>query len=265
MSMALKSIKCRCCLKLIDEVSVSETNLPAHVRSCLNEFLMVAKESLGDDLVSVVLFGTAAEGRMRSTSDVNLMLVLRAFDLEKVDPVRETYQLALAAVQLHVMFILESELPLACQTFPGKFRDIFHRHEILHGKNVVAGLVFARPAIIVQLKESLLNITLRLRERYAAVSLTPDRLLQTLAEISGPLRTTATNFMYLEQTEYVHPKEALSLVANKLLTGDKMGFLSTISQAREGAAVDSPDCITALKDIITLADKMLAHINTVQG
>ena len=58
--------------------------LPAHVASVLSDFAAQARDVLAGDLVSVVLFGSAAEGRLRATSDVNLILVLRSFDPEKL-------------------------------------------------------------------------------------------------------------------------------------------------------------------------------------
>jgi len=46
----------------------------------LDEFVAAAREAFGHDLVSIVLFGSAAEGALRATSDVNVIVVLRAFD-----------------------------------------------------------------------------------------------------------------------------------------------------------------------------------------
>jgi hypothetical protein len=65
--------------------------LPANVATVLTNFLDEARDTLGDDLVSAVLFGSAAEARLTATSDVNLILVLRAFGPETLwqlsDPV----------------------------------------------------------------------------------------------------------------------------------------------------------------------------------
>ena len=44
--------------------------LPENVERGLNDFLAAAKTALGKNPGSVVLFGSAAEGRMRATSDV---------------------------------------------------------------------------------------------------------------------------------------------------------------------------------------------------
>jgi len=54
--------------------------LAENVELVLDSFLDSAKQSFGQDLLSVVLYGSAAEGRMRAASDVNLMLVLRQFN-----------------------------------------------------------------------------------------------------------------------------------------------------------------------------------------
>src|SRR5947209_1211091 len=84
--------------------------LPAHVATVLVDFVGKARDVLADDLVSVVLFGSAAEGRLKATSDVNLILVLRAFEAEKLGQLSDQLLAADAAIQLRVMFLLESEI-----------------------------------------------------------------------------------------------------------------------------------------------------------
>jgi len=72
---------------------------------------------------------------MRASSDVNLLIVLRRFDPERIDRAASAVlQDAAAAVELHPMFLLESELPLAAESFSVKFDDIAHRHVGLYGK-----------------------------------------------------------------------------------------------------------------------------------
>ena len=50
----------------------------------------IHQKAFGDELVSALLFGSAAEGRLRSLSDVNLLLLLKSFDKNRADLVRET-------------------------------------------------------------------------------------------------------------------------------------------------------------------------------
>ena len=63
--------------------------LPEAVRTTLSEFTAAAQQAFADDLVSVVLLGSAAERRLRATSDVNVVLVLRRADPKKLEPIGE--------------------------------------------------------------------------------------------------------------------------------------------------------------------------------
>jgi len=53
------------------------------------DFLAAAQNALANDLDSVVLFGSGAEGCWRPTSDVNVVIVLSVFEKSKVDQLRE--------------------------------------------------------------------------------------------------------------------------------------------------------------------------------
>jgi predicted nucleotidyltransferase len=90
-------------------------NLPTDVKEWLSRISMALVRSFADDLRSLILFGSAAEGRMRASSDVNLLAVLTRLDVDRLDGVAELIQAASAAVELHPMFILRSEFPLAAE------------------------------------------------------------------------------------------------------------------------------------------------------
>ena len=82
--------------------------LPPEIDQGLSEFLDAARHAFGDELISAVLFGSAVEGRLRSISDVNLLLILKQFDRSRADLIREPFRTAHAAMRLDVMFLLES-------------------------------------------------------------------------------------------------------------------------------------------------------------
>ena len=90
-------------------------DLPRDIARVLADFVDAAREAFGDDLFSVILYGSAAEGALRPTSDVNVILVLRAFDRAKADRFRGPLQVAEAAIQLAAMFLLQEEIR-RCQT-----------------------------------------------------------------------------------------------------------------------------------------------------
>src|SRR5206468_3891118 len=74
-----------------------QPDLPDRVRQVLDGIVDAARRAFGDDLRSVVLYGSAAEGRLRATSDVNVMFVLARFDETKANHFREPFRFACAA------------------------------------------------------------------------------------------------------------------------------------------------------------------------
>lgn len=217
--------------------SMSDVQLPQDVSDGLADFVESAKAALGPDLVSVVLFGSGAEGRLRPSSDVNVIVVLKRFDPSGIDALREPLRLAHALIQLNVMFLLESEIPAASEAFAVKFSDIAARHKVLAGSDPFLALSPSRHAQIGRLRQNLLNFVLRMRERYALVSLREEQLPPVIADAAGPLRAAAALLLALEGRSTESPKAALELLAREIDPGGWQEPLALLSRAREDAVL----------------------------
>ena len=205
-------------------------DLSPAIQLALTNLCEAAQNSFQDDLSSIVLFGSAAEGRLRATSDINLMIVLRAFRQERVDAFREPLRLAHVSVRAATMFIMEAELNSAADLFAVKFGDIARRHRVLFGELPAALRTIPATAKKHQLREILMNLALRLRRDYALISLREEQLAFTVANTAGPLRTAAAALLELEGQTVASPKAALARIVQPLDGGD---WLSSISDARE--------------------------------
>ncbi len=192
------------------------SDLPQRVADVLGDLVESAKIECGNNLVSIVLYGSAAEGRLRPTSDVNLILIFQNFDHAQIDRLREKLRIAYAAIQLNVMFVLESEISMVAEAFAVKFTDIISRHRILYGTDPFAKMSVSRSATLQRLRQVITNLTLRLRERYALVSLREEQLVTIIADVTGPLRASAFTILDLEDKSPTHPKEALITLAQTL-------------------------------------------------
>jgi len=213
---------------------VTTEDLPQPERRILDEFVEAARESFGADLHSVVLFGSAAEGALRPTSDINLILVLRAFDRVRADQLREPLRVAYAAARLSVMFLLRDEIESAASDFAQKFSDVRRRRRVLWGPDPFAGLTVPRQAQIVRLHQVLLNLTIRLRNLYVSRSLREEQLSRAVAEASGPLRTSAANLLELERRPAGAPGEALGQVVSETGGADSREALAQLEAIRDG-------------------------------
>jgi hypothetical protein len=206
--------------------------LPSAVRGWLSQSAQVLIECLGEDLEALILFGSAAEGLMRASSDVNLLVVLRRFDSNRIDGASAVLQNAAAAVELHPMFLLAGELPLAAQSFSVKFDDIAHRRVLLYGTDAFEGLTIPRALLVQRLQQVLFNLTLRLRTLYAIGRAREELLAAQIADTAAPLRRSAYAILELRGERPSSPKAALESLAAEL-GGDWPRDLQSLSMARE--------------------------------
>ena len=226
------------------------------VETILGEFVDRARAAFGDDLRSAIVYGSAAEDSLRKTSDVNLVLVLAAFEREKADRLRDPLRLARAVIRLTVMFLLESEIDSAMQAFAVKFDDILHRRRVILGADPFATLSIPRAASIGRLNQVLLNLSIRLREAYVARSLREDQLALVVADAAGPLRASAATLLGLEGAPAASPKEALQRITS-VLPGDRWAeVLTNLSEAREQGHLAPGAAAATLFGLIDLAIAM---------
>lgn len=206
--------------------------LPEDIQRVVDSLVSSARDAFGDALKSVILFGSGAEGRLRATSDLNVLFVLTRFD-DSADKFREPYRTAQAMGNVAAMFVLDSELEDAGEAFAQKFADIARRHVVLHGEDVVSRLRIPRAALVRRLKQVLLNLTIRLREAYVERSLREEQCAITVADATGPLRTSASSIRELEGRDPLQPKEALEALVAELGQPALVELLPHLSEARE--------------------------------
>ena len=234
-------------------------DLPAHVDRVLEDFMGAARQACGDALHSVVLYGSGAEGRLRATSDVNLILVLTEFTPQMADALREPLRLGQAAARLAVMFLLESEVSAAVNAYPVKYLDIIHRHRILHGSNPFEGLSFSRDACVFRLKQVLLNLRLRLRSLYVLRGLNEEQLVLVVADAVGPLRSCAATILELEGHAAPSPREALE----QILPAEDSAWrdvINHLSQARQTRTLEAGVAGKTLFRVMELTELLLSRV-----
>lgn len=241
-------------------MQIEMSDLPKSVNDNLLNFVEKAKTSCENNLISVVLFGSAAEGRLRPTSDVNLILILQEFNINQINQLRETLRVAHAAIRLNVMFILESELETALEVFAVKFTDILSRHCILFGSDPFKNMEVSRKATLQRLQQVITNLILRLRERYAMVSLREEQLVPIIADISGPIRSCAGTILSLEGFKIDHPKEALQLLTKKFSEKNWEEILHNMSVAREKQELKPGEATSTLLGLLQLLNSMQKYI-----
>jgi predicted nucleotidyltransferase len=239
--------------------------LPAPVGQVLADFLQAAKESLGSDLLSVVLYGSGAEGKLQATSDLNLVLVLSSFEQSKIDLLRGPLRLAQAAVELRPMFLLKEEIHAAANSFASKFADILRRRVILYGEDPFSNLATPRDIQLLELKQQLLNQILRLRASYVSSSLRPEQLNLVMARAIGPLRASAATLLELQGRASASSNNALEIVGAQLGLANWPQTFALLSAIRDSRMLPPSEATHLFFQILDLTCRMHSRAETLSG
>lgn len=151
------------------------------------------QEMYGDNLVSVMLYGSSAGGDFsKRYSDVNLIVVLKSVapgELAKANGVLRRW---VKRGQPPPLFFDAVHFPTAADVFPIEFLDLARRHHILAGSDPLAGITVARHNLRHECESELRGKLLRLRQTYLLTCHRPKRvareMVQSLSAIIAILR-----------------------------------------------------------------------------
>lgn len=133
----------------------------------LDEMVSRLKGAYGQDLVSVILFGSAAAGEFHEKfSDLNVLCVLKSLGLRELEKGEEAVGWWLKQKQPLPLFLSQEEVGHSQDAFPIEFIDIQHNHRVLHGEDVVAKIDVKPQQHRRQVEHEIRSRLLRLRERY---------------------------------------------------------------------------------------------------
>ena len=224
-------------------------DLPAAAQEVLGELLRSLQEAIGADLKCVLLFGSAAEGRLRPTSDINLLVLANRLNETQLNALRAPLKEGRAAAGLAAMFLETEEFSDACESFAVKFGDMKVRHRLLYGEDPFTTAEIPRDAAVRRLRQVLLNLKLRLRERYALEGDRNDRLALALADMTGPIRVAAATLLALRDGRDLAPKSALQEFCAEPRWAACLGGLSAV---HGGEVLSAADTRALVADVLEL-------------
>lgn len=149
----------------------------------LSELVEKLHRAHGDDLVSVVLYGSGVHPESRdSMSDYNVLCVLREVTPEVLRAAQPAFRWWREMKNPSPVLLCVEELRTSSDCFPIEFHDIRDRHRILFGENVIDGLTVDDSFYRAQVEHELRAKLLRLRQKAGGILSERDLLLRLLCD-----------------------------------------------------------------------------------
>jgi len=182
------------------------------------------KEIFGDDLVGIVLYGSATGQEYRpGKSDINFMVFLSEDGIERLDlafTVVRKWRKQNVAIPL---FLTESYVNESLDVFPVEYLNFQKNHVPVFGKNILSNLTFDTECIRLQCEREIKGKLLLLREAYLESAGKGRALNKIVSHSIGAFIAVFEALLYLRGKDI--PKEKRKVIRDAAL---EFGMNTTI-------------------------------------
>jgi len=212
-------------------------------------FAKEAEVILGGNLVSVVLYGSAAAGdHAGKTSDYNVLIVLKDADVEALASLSRLNKTWAKAGNPPPLIFTESGFRGAADVFPIEILDILQSHRLLAGRDVVSSITVSKAHLRHQVEYELRSKLLKLRGAAVASGGCPKKLAEALLAVYSPLSATFRAALRLYEDAVPADKRAAVAALTRHIAFDRAPF-ERLAAAKTGdklAKAESPALFAAV-------------------
>jgi predicted nucleotidyltransferase len=140
---------------------------PQKPEDIFEEYEIDVKELFGDDLVSLILFGSAARGEyIPKKSDINFLIILTDDGIERFYSAQALVKKWRKRSVSIPLFFTENYIRNSLDSFPIEFLNISNYYQVLCGKDVFEQIDISRDDLRLQVEREMKGKLLNLRQAY---------------------------------------------------------------------------------------------------
>lgn len=165
----------------------NSTALPPETQTALDRAAEALRKTLGENLHSLVLYGSAVRGNLvPKVSDLNLMILLEESTPEAHAAIADAIR---GPVRIEPLILGRKFLPRSLQAFAVKFMSIRRNYRVLHGTDPFTGLTIDESLAKFLCEQAVRNLRLRCVRAFVVLGHDPARYSKLLARLSSALFT----------------------------------------------------------------------------
>jgi predicted nucleotidyltransferase len=206
------------------------------------------RKVFGNDLVSLILYGSAASGHyVRGKSDINLLVVLTEAGMDKLADVLDTVS---AWRKRHVavpLVMTRNFIECSLDSYPIEFINMVNSNILIYGENVLAPLVFNPDDLRLQIERELRGKLILLRQGYLDAQGKPRQLKQLIADSFTAFISIFKALLYLKHEKAPHSRREVIKEVGDLLSIDLSVFMQCADIKEGGDHLSSAEVIDVFK------------------
>jgi predicted nucleotidyltransferase len=180
------------------------------LEKAIDSFKDDCHQTYGDDLVSVIIYGSAASGEyVAGHSDLNFLVVLRKADSSQLE---KSFKFIGRWRKLDIVAPLildQSYIRASTDVFPMEFLDMKENHKLVYGEDILSGLDISPNNLRLQCEQEIKGKMIRLRQIFLEVSGDPAKLHPVMVDSLSSMVVIMRNLLRLKGLTPPIKKEAV--------------------------------------------------------
>lgn len=238
---------------MIPPIATVLAMVPAQTRARLETFARDARTALGDDLVALIVYGSAVRGGLTLHSDVDVLAVVRHDDAALLGRLHDAAAVARVAARLDLRVLRADEIPRAADVFPVFFDDVRGCHAVLVGVDPFKDLVIHDEHRRLRVEQELREARMALRGLIVEHATDPIALRAAVDALLKRVRAPLHSLLMLHKS---HAKDELTAVLD--VVGARLK-LDTVPLTNKSA-----DTAAAANACARLLDAAIADVDALQ-
>lgn len=221
------------------------------------------KKVFGNDLVSLIIYGSAAGGYyVKGKSDINLLVILTPEGINRLEDALDTVQnwrkRNVAVPWVMTRKFIESSL----DAYPIEFLNLKYNHMMIHGEDILQRLDFTPEDLRLQIEKELKGKLILLREGYLEVDGNNKQLKQLIARSITAFISIFKALLYLRQGSIpASRKETIKELA-KIFTFDSNIFLTCVDIKEEIDSLSKEEVADVFKKYLREVENICDLVDT---
>jgi hypothetical protein len=231
----------------------------------LDQLVEKLKKALGPELVSVVLYGSAAVGDYHEKfSDFNVLCVLGRITPAELGATGPIFRWWRELGNPAPLLLTENEVRTSTDCFAIEFHDIREHHRILHGADVVSSLEIDRCFYRAQVEHDLRAKLLRLRQKASGVLSDKDVLCRLLVDSISTFCVLFRHALILHGVDAPGRKRDIIARANERFGIDSVPFDTLLDQREQKTKPKEIEPQTLLAAYLTEIGKVIDAVDALE-
>jgi len=220
--------------------------IPNDPKDIFDDITKDYQDIYGKDLVSIILYGSAASGNyIPKKSDINFLIILSEEGITRLEKSFKTVEKWNKRKVSVPLFLTQSYISTSLDSFPIEFLNMQKSHQLVFGEDVLKELVFSKNHLRLQCERELKGKLLQLRQVYLE-SRGKTRNLKFIIENSLTAFISIFHaLLYIKDKDVpAGRRETISLVSQEMEVDEKV-FLDLL-KVKEGSVKLSAEALHTL-------------------